>query len=1062
MTENPFMNSHLALSNLLSDLGYSESPGLVSDDNVPEALELSWQEAKDKLQIDAIYFIANAPVIYFKQFEIIDQTRIIQLHRNVWNQSKVPLLFVILPSEVRVYNGYEAPRQINGELIEPSRLDELFAKNQDLQALSLWGRLAVFARNTIDSGAFWKEHAKHFNPETKADQRLIANLREVRKQLLKTSPKLSTEHAHSLIGRSIFALYLQDRGVLTIGEDGFFAQQMGRKYERYVDLLDSHEATYRFFEILRDHFNGDMFPVTVQEKEEVRLEHLQLLKNLFTVDWTTGGQMLFFWAYNFEFIPIELISAIYEEFLHQEESGGDGAYYTRPMLVDFMLGQVMHTSFQNENVTLLDPACGSGIFLVEAYKRLIERWRKTHGQKPNISQLIDLLKGSIFGVDIKRQALRVAAFSLYLAMLDYIEPKSIWMEVHFPPLIGTNLIESDFFDAELHFTGRQFDLVIGNPPWMSKLTPSAREYLRSHKYKVGDKQIVQAFLWRAPDFCVPQGQIAFLCSSKSLLFNKSHPNAEFRHNFFKTFSVSKIFDFSALRRFLFEKGIAPAAAIFFAPHRPDPTASIFYGAPKLTPQARRLAALIMESTDLKQLPQQQVWESLDRMYKSASSPDPSLSLEQDNFFDDKDEIEETAVYPINIWKIALWGNSYDYLLLQIFSKFPSLLQVISSHGWESGSGFIRNGPGKSSPVDSPWLAQVSFLDAEHFTRYGIDKGKIVLLPEEARKYHRGRRPEIFFAPLVLFKRGQEQRRPAAAYIDHNCTYTNAVTGITGPEQDRHLLKALTALLNSEFAQYYLFLTNPSWGVEREEILAGDIYTLPFPFLEEINKSRLLTIAALVDTLADLSASHSSQEDNLSASQEQTKRMDALEKQLDQEIYACLGLSEQETQHIQETVQYTIDFFNHTTTSLALEPPSVEMCKKYAKSYLQSMNFYLEPAGKKITSDVFYLEPDRKKISDISNPTASIPLCTIRFSLKDLEDQTPDVQAIKADQSMQEALTSLQRLSTEKFSETFYLKRDFKLYEHEGTVFYITKPSERRYWTIGAALSDVEEAIAEFM
>ena len=604
--------------------------------------------------------------------------------------------------------------------------------------------------------------------------------------------------------------------------------------------------------------------------------------------------------------------------------------------------------------------------------------------------------------------------------------------------------------------------IIGNPPWMSKLTYPAREYLRSHKYKIGDKQIVQAFLWRAPDFCAPQGQIALLCSSKSLLFNKSQPNAEFRHHFFQTFSVSKIFDFSALRRCLFEKGISPAAAIFFAPHRPNSTTSIFYGAPKPTSQARHLAAIILESTDLKQLPQQQVWESLGRMYKSASSHDSSLSFKQTRLFDEKNEIEEAATYPVNIWKIALCGTSYDYLLLQTFSKFPSLLKVISSHGWEPGSGFIRNGPGKTSPAESPWLARAPLLGAEHFTRYGIDKSHTGLLPDEARKYHRGRRPEIFSAPLVLFKRGQEQRRPAAAYLDYNCTYTNAITGIAALEQDRNLLKALTALLNSEFAQYYLFLTNPSWGVEREEILAGDIYTLPFPFLEEVNKSRLLTIATLVDTLTDLYISYSSQEDNLPDTQGWKRRIDMLERQLDREIYACLGLSERETQHIQETVQYTIDFFNYNTISLALEPPSVEMCKRYATSYLQSMNFYLKAVGKKITSDVFYLEPDRKKVSDMSNLTASIPLCTISFSLRDLEEQTPDVQAIKADQSMQDALAGLQRLSTERLSETFYLRRDFKLYEHEGTVFYIAKPSECRHWTIGAALSDVEEAIAEVL
>ena len=148
---------------------------------------------------------------------------------------------------------------------------------------------------------------------------------------------LPPEYAHSLIGRSIFALYLQDRGVLSTGELNFFAERYNNRYRRYTDLLISYEDTYDFFEFLHTRFNGDMFPITVEEKNLVDREHLAILHELFTVDRQAGGQMLFFWAYNFKFIPIELISSIYEEFLHQEEEDKNGAYYTPPMLVDFVL-----------------------------------------------------------------------------------------------------------------------------------------------------------------------------------------------------------------------------------------------------------------------------------------------------------------------------------------------------------------------------------------------------------------------------------------------------------------------------------------------------------------------------------------------------------------------------------------------------------------------------------------------------------------------------------------------------------------------------------------------------
>ncbi len=441
------------------------------------------------------------------------------------------------------------------------------------------------------------------------------------------------------------------------------------------------------------------------------------------------------------------------------------------MLVDFILDQVMPQSDLIYKLSILDPACGSGIFLVEAYRRLIERWRRANKRKPTPEELTDLLKNSIFGVDIKRQALRVAAFSLYLAMLDYVEPKSIWMQVRFPPLIGANLIEADFFEESVDFKERNFDLVIGNPPWESQLTLHAQTFLDKHGYEVGDKQIAQAFLLHAPDFCDSQGQIALLCSSKSLLFNKSGPNTAFRQTFFRKFAVTRIFDFSALRHFLFEKAVAPTAAIFYQPHSPDFSTTIFYGAPKPTPLMRRFAAIVIEANDIKQLPLREVLESMDSMRVA----DSRVPAKQAILFPSYEEEEDTDNHAVNIWKVALWGTSYDYILLQSLNKYPSLGEIIEKRKWISQGGFNRGGPGKRELCK--WLDNASFIKAKDFTRFGIDFQKITCLPEGDLYYRRGN-PEQFKAPLVLFKRTQVKRRIGAAYLDQDCTYTDSFTGIS--------------------------------------------------------------------------------------------------------------------------------------------------------------------------------------------------------------------------------------------------------------------------------------------
>ncbi|MBA2287045.1 MAG: hypothetical protein H0W02_16350, partial [Ktedonobacteraceae bacterium] len=98
------MDSQQTFSRLLDQLGYRSNPYLFSDDTSKDSaqdpimaeLDVTWQEARDKLGIDAIYFVANAPVIYFKRFEALDREEVARLHCNVWNQGRVPLLFVIL------------------------------------------------------------------------------------------------------------------------------------------------------------------------------------------------------------------------------------------------------------------------------------------------------------------------------------------------------------------------------------------------------------------------------------------------------------------------------------------------------------------------------------------------------------------------------------------------------------------------------------------------------------------------------------------------------------------------------------------------------------------------------------------------------------------------------------------------------------------------------------------------------------------------------------------------------------------------------------------------------
>ena len=207
-------------------------------------------------------------------------------------------------------------------------------------------------------------------------------------------------------------------------------------HARFLRVLQNKDFTYALFHQLADDFNGDTFPIEEGETDCIQQEHLDKLRG-FLLGTTSAQQELFFFAYRFNVIPIELISTIYEEF-YNERTGKDrnqGSHYTPPALVEFVLAHTLTPEVLATKPRVLDPACGSGIFLVESFRRIVRHlWAEQNGKRVSRPQLRKILREQIAGVDINEEAVRVAAFSLYLAFLHYQEPREINEERRLPYL----------------------------------------------------------------------------------------------------------------------------------------------------------------------------------------------------------------------------------------------------------------------------------------------------------------------------------------------------------------------------------------------------------------------------------------------------------------------------------------------------------------------------------------------------------------------------------------------------------------------------------------------------
>ncbi len=530
------MSSQELLQDVVVTLGYRASSGYVDGAAADAgARGFIWSDLYQKCGVNAAFFKGAVPVVAFTAAE--SRRDVLQTQRRLWNYGRVPVLIATTETEVLALSCNTA-----GTMADPdAALMGRARGGQDLAQV-----LADFTRFSVESGRLTRRHQRRLNKRNRIDQALLRNLDELRTRLLRADvPEVDIE---PLLGRSIFVRYLEDRGILR-AED---LAKLNQPESLVLALGRGWKAVSSFFDAMSDHFNGDVFRRGAISRP-VAQEALNELGDFFGgADLVSGQQSL--WPYDFAIIPPELISSIYEKLLAPKQKR-DAAYYTPRHVVDLVLDELLSPDWWSGGTrTILDPACGSGIFLTEAFRRIAYQRTLGRQDRPTFGEFSQLLVDSVFGTDKNADAIGVAAFGLYLALLEHVDPRTAWLTARLPNLIGTNLIVSDFFDGHA-LASQKFDAIVGNPPWQSQLSPAASQYLRDHKYAVPDRQIAVAFIWRAVEMLSDEGLVGFVLPSKTILHNRGGTADRFRLRFFSELDVRTIIDLS------------PCAGIYSAPRR---------------------------------------------------------------------------------------------------------------------------------------------------------------------------------------------------------------------------------------------------------------------------------------------------------------------------------------------------------------------------------------------------------------------------------------------------------------------------------------------------------------
>ncbi len=967
----------------------------------------------------------QAPVALVCEFHrAVPISTLRELHKLSWNFSRTPLLITIEPQRLRAFSCCEQPeRKLHDETTLRAEITE--AEYLTDQTLSLSEKaIAALHWLNLSSGMLQRRYPKRFDRRYAADNTLLENLKVIREKLHENG--LEFDLIHDLLARLIFIQFLFQR-CDSSGTSALNANQLkrlhhqdilSRPHESLGDILDHHGDTYALFRYLNDRFNGDLFPGKSDSEAErdqewrkemktVRKKHLHLLRDFVLGEMKISSGQLALWPlYSFDTIPLEFVSSIYEAFVTKRK----GTVYTPVHLVDFVLDGVLPWEGTEWDIKILDPACGSGIFLVRAFQRLAHRWKNANPSTPlRTGVLKRLLTHNVTGVDIDPHAVRVASFSLYLAMCDELDPRHYWQTISFPKLRGSRLISADFFSEEMpglqtEQDAESYDLVIGNPPWgKNQIKEVSKEFgseaasiwSKKHLWPISYGDPGALFVAKALRLCKPEGIVSLLQPTGILLLNQSRPAIEQRCKLFTEHQVNEVVNLSALRFGLFKKAVGPSSVITV---RPKPAGKDY-----------RLNYIVVQ---------------------------PSTASDNDyRFVIDSYDIHEVhsndAANDTLVWTALTWGSPRDLVLLHYLTRFSTIGKYEQEGALKTRWGIIRGDRKKPEHA----IVGRRLFEEQDFPEDPLISLDHKNVPKNINPNIHSRDSTDFSAfkpPQLLIKRSPRRstsRFRAVRVLPNNkgvlCSQSYiTVSAVNG---ENNLLDAACFALNSRLATYFLLLTSAQFSNSRPTTGKEDLLRVPCPLPENVSLKELNTY-----------------------------------DDIDRKVQSAYGLKESEQVLIDDLFEITLPYFKEGEHSLARQ--STQRTRKSTDTELTSyLQWFLRVLNATFGTD----SPVCATLFEESGDQ-QLPIRLVAIHLN-----WPERPPISVEPLDEGALaTKLTELYTHLSGETSNgptcyrrVARVFDTIHQDGKsipTIFIAKPDERRYWTRSVAMRDADEIASEIM
>jgi len=587
----------------------------------PVILTFKEAELTNKLQ-DKIYFYknssnANTAFYLFDDIDLTDEDIKI-IHKRVWNENRADL-FIIYGSENEKVDIYysKTPPKVNEKPIE---IDSISTISDDKKLLEKIGKA------NFDSGTFWLNYQEALKEIEKrgetVDKSLIKSLQYLRKKLDELySDIIYDQHEKSvtiqaLIDRTLFIKFLEDRGIINSHFYGHFFKNNSLDYKTLLRNNNQPSQINDLFKNINLICNNILFAEPIIKESYLTQNVLNLLYHAIAQTAPNDKfRQLSLFDFEFDIIPVEFISRIYEIFL-EDKQREEGIYYTPKGLAELIINTVIP---ENKIGKVLDPACGSGVFLVLALRKMIKNQNIASNQNVynTIKKRNSFLKENIFGIEKEERARRLAIFSLYLEILNDIEPNKIkklieeniadnnfklFTEDFYKNIVLGNTLETD--SNKQIFIDKKFHFIIGNPPWRKiENNDDENSYWAQHqKFFSSEKQASQFFLHKIQDWANINTKFGFVVNS-SIFHNEKD---KFQNFFYNAYNIDKFYELSHVKDILFENAKEPASVVIFSKSNNNKNNAIEYLCPNFTEFTKKFKTVLLREDDLILIPQKDI------------------------------------------------------------------------------------------------------------------------------------------------------------------------------------------------------------------------------------------------------------------------------------------------------------------------------------------------------------------------------------------------------------------------------------------------------------------------